>query len=256
MSTAEIATVDLCEQIRLRLHDERARNPRETKRSALRLALMSAIGDGVFKPGDRLPPEAELAQRLQLAPGTVQSALGQLQDLGLIIRRRGDGTRVADAEPMGPSVWHFRFRVLSTQRPLRLTSARIEVLRSNETGPWTEHLGEGPYIVLRRRLSGDGIGIGAEMYLPGDLINIDTIELSELEGVNLRVHLEALLGQRAQRPSTQVAIKTLAPRQAALFEMTPEASVFHITARTYLNHGRPFYHQDIYAPGDQLTLEF
>ena len=247
---------DVCDLLLRRLEQERARNPRETKRSALRLVLMSAIRDGTFGPGDRLPPEAEMANRLSLAPGTVQSALGQLQDLGLILRRRGDGTRVADAEPIGPNVWHFRFRVKATDRPLRVTSTRIEVLRTNETGPWSAHLGDGPYILIRRQMGGDGATVGAEMYLPASILNIDTIELRELEGVNLRTHLEGILGKRAQTPQTRVGATALSLRHAAMFDLTPDMPVFHIEARTMLTDGTPFYFQNIYAPSGLLTLEF
>ncbi|TYC80119.1 GntR family transcriptional regulator [Stappia sp. BW2] len=252
----ETASLDLCDLLQQKLAEEHSRNPRETKRSALRLALISAIRDGVVRPGDRLPPEAEIAQRLSLAPGTVQSALGQLQDLGLIVRRRGDGTRVADGEPIGPNVWHFRFRVAATGKHFRVTSTRVEVLRTNETGVWSEHLGEGPYTVIRRRMSGDGINVGAEMYLPAGLINIDNIELSELEGVNVRTHLEALLGKRAQRLRTTVATMQLSLRDAAMFDLVPDTPVFFIQARTRLSDEKPLYHQNIYAPSDLLALEF
>lgn len=247
---------DTCDLLLRRLQDERAHNPRETKRSALRLVLISAIRDGTFKPGDRLPPEAEMAQRLSLSPGTVQSALGQLQDLGLILRRRGDGTRVADAEPIGPNVWHFRFRHKATDKPLRITSTRVEVLRTNDTGTWSAHLGDGPYTVIRRKMTGDGVNVGAEMYLPLGLLNIDDIELSELEGVNLRTYLEGLLGKRALKPDTRVGAMALSLRHAAMFDLPPDMPVFHIEARTSLSDGSPFYHQNIYAPSDLLTLEF
>ncbi|ASM75159.1 MULTISPECIES: GntR family transcriptional regulator [Roseobacteraceae] len=247
---------DICGLLLRRLEQERTRNPRETKRSALRLVLMSAIRDGTFRPGDRLPPETEMASRLSLAPGTVQNALGQLQDLGLIVRRRGDGTRVADSEPMGPNIWHFRFGVKATGRPLRITSTRIEVLRTNDTGAWTHHLGEGPYNLIRRQLSGDGVHVGAEMYLPASLLNIEAIELSELEGVNLRTHLEGMLGKRTQKPETRVGAMALSLRHAAMFDLTPDMPVLHIEARTMLNDGTPFYFQNIYGPSELLTLEF
>jgi DNA-binding GntR family transcriptional regulator len=253
---SEVDAPPLCDVILLKVAEERTRNPRETKRSALRLALISMIRDRTIMPGDRLPPEAEMARRLSLSPGTVQSALGQLQDLGLIVRRRGDGTRVADAEPMGPNVWHFRFRIAATDRPLRVTSTKVEALRTNETGSWSSHLGKGPYTVIRRRIAGDGVNIGAEMYLPHGLLNIDGIELSELEGVNLRTHIEALLGRRAQQPTTEVGSTILSLRQAAMFDMTPASTVFRIQARTRLTDGSPFYYQDIYAPSDLLKLEF
>jgi len=46
--------------------------------------------------GDRLPPVAELERHFQVATSTVVSALDALQGEGLIVRRHGSGTFVAD----------------------------------------------------------------------------------------------------------------------------------------------------------------
>lgn len=256
MTDQPIRAAELCDVLLRRMESERAGNPRETKRSALRQAFLSVFRDQIVGPGDRLPPEAELAKRLSVSLGTVQSALGQLQDNGLIVRRRGDGTRVADAEMMSPLIWHFRFRVAATNLPLRITDTKLEILRTNETGSWSEHLGEGSSTVIRRRISGDGVRLGAEMYLRSDLIPIDEIEPSELQGVNLRMFLEARLGQRAKLLTTRVSVETLALRRAAIFDMRPDAVAIKIEARTALNDGTPLYHQTIFAHADEVLLEF
>ncbi|MXN20885.1 UTRA domain-containing protein, partial [Pseudooceanicola sp. GBMRC 2024] len=112
------------------------------------------------------------------------------------------------------------------------------------------------HTVIRRRLSGDGVSLGAEMYLRADLLHIDDIELSELEGVNLRTYLEAQLGQRAHLLTTRVSMEPLPLRQAAMFDMKPEATVFRIEARTALSDGSPFYQQAIFAHADDVLLEF
>ena len=70
-----------------------------TKRTAVRLVISNCIQSGVLRPGDYLPSEKVLAEILNVSLGTVQVALGQLQDLGLLQRRRGDGTRVSAMVP-------------------------------------------------------------------------------------------------------------------------------------------------------------
>ncbi|MXN19849.1 UTRA domain-containing protein, partial [Pseudooceanicola sp. GBMRC 2024] len=112
------------------------------------------------------------------------------------------------------------------------------------------------HTVIRRRLSGDGVSLGAEMYLRADLLHIDDIELSELEGVNLRRYLEGVLGRQAQKPETRVSAAALSLRQAAMFDMTPDMPVLRIEASTRFQDGSPFYHQTIHAPAQQLILEF
>lgn len=48
-----------------------------------------AISSGVFKPGDQLPVEAELAAQLNVAQMTLRQALAILRDLGIIETTRG-----------------------------------------------------------------------------------------------------------------------------------------------------------------------
>jgi len=67
--------------------------------------LGEAIGSGVLRPGERLPPELELAEMLDVAPMTLRQALAILRDAGYVETRRGRGAGsfVADdvARPLG-----------------------------------------------------------------------------------------------------------------------------------------------------------
>jgi GntR family transcriptional regulator len=58
--------------------------------------LLKAIGDGIYSPGDKLPPVATLAPDYGVAPGTIVSALGVLRDRGVTVTRKGTGTFVRD----------------------------------------------------------------------------------------------------------------------------------------------------------------
>jgi GntR family transcriptional repressor for pyruvate dehydrogenase complex len=53
--------------------------------------LGRAIGMGLLRPGDRLPPEGRLAGDLGISPVTLRSALAILRSAGLIETRRGRG---------------------------------------------------------------------------------------------------------------------------------------------------------------------
>jgi DNA-binding transcriptional regulator YhcF (GntR family) len=59
-------------------------------------ALRAAILTKRFKPGDKLPSRSELAKTYDVAPMTVQNAIRELRDEGLIVSRQGSGVFVRE----------------------------------------------------------------------------------------------------------------------------------------------------------------
>lgn len=59
--------------------------------------LRSLVKDEL-KPGDLLPPQAELCQRFDVGVGTIVSAMKGLEQNGLVVRQHGRGTFVTDPE--------------------------------------------------------------------------------------------------------------------------------------------------------------
>ncbi|MGV6849815.1 MAG: GntR family transcriptional regulator [Marinibacterium sp.] len=60
----------------------------------VRAVVHDSILKGRYGPGDRLPRDADIAQELNCARSTVQRAMQDLSDNGLVERRRKGGTRV------------------------------------------------------------------------------------------------------------------------------------------------------------------
>lgn len=61
--------------------------------------IQRLIVDGALKPGDRLPPERELAERFDVSRSSVRDAIRILEIAGLVVPRQGEGTVVADVSP-------------------------------------------------------------------------------------------------------------------------------------------------------------
>jgi DNA-binding GntR family transcriptional regulator len=61
--------------------------------------LMADITAQRFPVGSMLPTEIELCQRYDVSRHTVREALRQLRELGMVVMRRGSGTRVLSAQP-------------------------------------------------------------------------------------------------------------------------------------------------------------
>lgn len=70
-----------------------------SKTRAIADRLTTAIAVGAFSPGDRLPPERELAELLGVSRVTVREALRLVAELGLLtaVRGRDGGTFVTEA---------------------------------------------------------------------------------------------------------------------------------------------------------------
>jgi DNA-binding FadR family transcriptional regulator len=73
--------------------------------------LRDAILDGHFAPGQRLPPERELAERFQVNRTSIRDAIKVLEGLGLVSVRQGDGAAVrplveASLDVVAPMVFH------------------------------------------------------------------------------------------------------------------------------------------------------
>ena len=63
----------------------------------IRTELEARIQSGDLPPGARLPTEAELQQEHNVSRATAQRVLNDLAQAGLVVRRRGRGTHVADS---------------------------------------------------------------------------------------------------------------------------------------------------------------
>ncbi|MCQ2444044.1 MAG: GntR family transcriptional regulator [Mailhella sp.] len=86
--------------IALRLRELAANMTDAGKIPAYRLIariISLAIDDGLWKPGDIIPPERFFIQEFGASSGTVKRAMLDLVNSGLLYRRRGSGTYVAES---------------------------------------------------------------------------------------------------------------------------------------------------------------
>ncbi len=93
-------------------------------------AIRQDLLSGRLHPGDLLPTVREMAERWNCTPGTVQQAYKELAQLGLVVSRAGQGTRVGAALPAAdPSRGPLRHAALVHQAEAFL----LEVLAAGHT---------------------------------------------------------------------------------------------------------------------------
>ncbi|MEA4584906.1 histidine utilization repressor [Klebsiella pneumoniae] len=93
-------------------------------------AISEKIHSGVWRPHDRIPSEAELVAQFGFSRMTINRALRELTDEGLLVRLQGVGTFVA--EPKGQSAL-FEVRSIAAEIVARHHQHRCEVLLLEET---------------------------------------------------------------------------------------------------------------------------
>ncbi|MFC7400016.1 FadR/GntR family transcriptional regulator [Chelatococcus sp. GCM10030263] len=94
----------------------RARSEAESR--ALYLRIKSAISEGRFLPGTRLPTERALSAEYGVARNTVRKTMARLMREGLILREVGRGTFVAEKPEAQPAAGEFSLPELFEARLL------------------------------------------------------------------------------------------------------------------------------------------
>ena len=90
--------------------------------------VKSLIEDGRLSPGDRLPPERELARMLAVSRASVRQAISAMEALGILESRHGEGTFVANDEDEVDVVGSFSELLVKQQlTPTEILEARIMV---------------------------------------------------------------------------------------------------------------------------------
>lgn len=82
----------------------------------VREEMLRRLADGVWQPGAMLPSEQELARMLGVSQGTVRKALDALTADGVLVRRQGRGTFVAEFEESRILFQFFRLAPDSGER--------------------------------------------------------------------------------------------------------------------------------------------
>jgi len=72
--------------------------------AAIKQSICDAVRDGHLKPGDRVPSESELVKQFDVSRMTANRALRELQAAGVIIRRAGSGSFIAEPRPIGQMI--------------------------------------------------------------------------------------------------------------------------------------------------------
>jgi len=147
---------------------ELERSPGQKAEKLCEAILKSGEG-GYWRPGERLPSEQDLTTVFPVSLGTVQLALRKLAQQGIIVRRRGDGSRVADVDDTEETDWHIQFLADDGKTFLPVAIHVLSIDEIFESGEWSNFLAPAPaYIQINRVISiSDEFNVFSRFYLDG-----------------------------------------------------------------------------------------
>ncbi len=198
--------------------------------------LEQAIDSGQLPPGTRLDNELLLAGQLGLSRPTVRRAMQYLVDKGLLVRRRGVGTRVVQPKVRRPLELTSLYDDLaaSGQRPATVVLSNDVVPAPDDAAAALAVPAGTPVIKLVRLRSASEQPIARMCnYLPADLFNLSTSALQDRGLYQLLrsagVHLHAA--------NQTIGARSATAEEARLLGESRGAALLTMQRLTYDDHG-------------------
>ncbi|WP_300034584.1 GntR family transcriptional regulator [uncultured Roseobacter sp.] len=252
-------TATILQQINNRLDAHRALHGQQAKYRQLSEAVLQLAEDNILKPGDRLPTESELARSLPFSLGTIQKALRNLAELGVVDRRAGRGTVIAAKSTEIFDLWQFRFVDPMTDRVFPAFSRVTDLSRVAPGDPWSRFLPDDPcYVRIEREIDVDGrFRVLSSFYVPDSLCTgMGDRAPADLEGVHLHAVLRRDFGLSTGYLTNRITCTTV-PDAVCLRLGLPSAArglLCHI--RGYSARDKPLWFHEIHVPADADPMEF
>ncbi|MBS1905902.1 MAG: FadR family transcriptional regulator [Actinobacteria bacterium] len=131
--------------------------------------IKAMIVSGELGPGDRLPPEKELAERLGLSRNSMREAVKALEVIRVLDVRRGDGTYVTSLEP------HLLLEAISFVVDMHDDDSLLELfavrrmLESQATGLAATHGDDEAIAALQAEIAGIDAGVSIDDLVAHDI---------------------------------------------------------------------------------------
>jgi DNA-binding GntR family transcriptional regulator len=216
--------------------------------------LEAAIDAGELAPGDRLPNEIELAESLGLSRPTMRHALEELVGKGLLMRRRGYGTEVANTEV------HRRVELTSlyddldaagqhpTTEVLALDPARVNAAVATAIGAD----GSTPLVYIERLRYADGQPLALmHNWLPPAYADVSTDQLAS-DG------LYRILRSRGVQPQVakqRISARTASQHEARLLKIRRGQPLLAMRRTAYDADGQPIEFGDHLYRAEGYAIE-
>ena len=202
--------------------------------------IKRSISSGALAIGDLLPSEAELCRALNVSRNTVRQAIGELEDEGLVVRKRGKGTFVADPNTNRRGVrYSFTTEVSSLGKTPSSTLVDFGVIVPTRAICEKMELREGTSVYCFTRVRN----------VDGEPLILETVQTHSFYSLLYHVGITPFSAE-----DTYEAVMLDAPR-ANLLSVEPGSCAFYHQRRTKTEDGRVYEYTRSYIRGDRVRLD-
>jgi DNA-binding GntR family transcriptional regulator len=217
--------------------------------------LRRQIAAGMFRPGDRLPSEAQLCQSYGVSPMTVRRAINILADQGVVVAEQGRGTFVKSLT-LGTAAFQLDGlqRLFQDEEGTEVKILEARIARASERTARKLAIQAGWRTVFIRRLISR---LGEPMLYHREYLIYDparpTVE-AEMEVTSLRGLFEGTGGTALKRGDLAVEATVLTEEEARLLRSPAGAGAFRLEHIFYDFDDLPVSWGWFICPGDRLRF--
>lgn len=224
--------------------------------TAIRDHISDEIARGHYAPGDRLPTEAQLADRFGVNRHTVRRALADLADAGTVHARRGAGVFVRHrptAYPLGRRV-RFHQNLTAAGRVPERRILHLETRAADAIEAQALRLRPGAQVHVYEGLSlADGTPIAlARSVFPALRFPKMLDALRENHSITAAFATHGLADYT--RASTEITAKPATPTLAAQLQLPAGAAILRTVAVNVDAEGQPIEFGRSWFAGDRVAL--
>ena len=213
------------------------------------------ISSGKLGVGDLLPSESELCRAMGISRNTVRQAIGELEEEGLVVRKRGKGTFVADPNARGKYVrYSFTTEISSVGKIPSSTMVDFGIVVPPAEVSRKMQLEEGTMVYCFTRVRNvDGEPLILETsYYPQYIYPNLTREMVQTHSFYSLLYHVGITPFTAEESYEAV---TLDSHSAELLGVEPDSCAFYHQRRTRTEDGRVYEYTRSYIRGDRVRLD-